>query len=84
MDPSKISAVAPTQTYVQDLTSKMRESLVEEVEAKVNQRVQSEMDAHVTKKFKENLTYVLKKFSESNPNVKIDLGELCTTISSDQ
>lgn len=84
MEPSKIPAAAPTQTYVQDLTSKIRGSLVEEVEAKVSERVQSELDAQVNKKVQENLTYVLKKLGEANPNINIDLGELCTTVSSDQ
>ncbi|KAK1402661.1 hypothetical protein POM88_002266 [Heracleum sosnowskyi] len=44
-NPSKISATAPKGTYVQDLTSKIRESLVEEVEAKVSKKMQEEVDA---------------------------------------
>ncbi|KAK1366766.1 hypothetical protein POM88_042327 [Heracleum sosnowskyi] len=44
-NPSKISATPPKGTYVQDLTSKIRESLVEEVEAKVSKKMQEEVDA---------------------------------------
>ena len=83
-NPSKISATAPKGTYVQDLTSKIRESLVEEVEAKVSKKMQEEVDAQVNKKLQENLTQMLKKLSEANPDINVDLGELCATISTDQ
>ncbi|KAK1352533.1 hypothetical protein POM88_053230 [Heracleum sosnowskyi] len=47
VNPSKIATTnAPTETYVQDLTNKIRQS-------------------------------------EANPNITVDLGELCATISSD-
>ncbi|KAK1389672.1 hypothetical protein POM88_017850 [Heracleum sosnowskyi] len=82
-NPSKISARASKGTYVQDLTSKIRESLVEEVEAKVNKKVQKEVDAQFNKKVQENLALVLKKLSEANPDIKVDFGELCATISTD-
>ncbi|KAK1394576.1 hypothetical protein POM88_013632 [Heracleum sosnowskyi] len=82
-NPSKKFATASKGTYVQDLTSKIRERLIEEVKAKVNKKVQEEVDAQVNKKVQENFTWVLTKLGEANPNIKVDLGELCTTISSD-
>ncbi|KAK1404440.1 hypothetical protein POM88_004045 [Heracleum sosnowskyi] len=82
-NPSQISATAPKWTYVQDLTSKIRESIVEEVKAKVSKKVQEEVDAQVNKKVQENLTLLLKKLREANLDIKVDLGELCATISTD-
>lgn len=49
----------------------------------MNKKVQSEMDAQVNKKVQENLAYALKKLGEANPNIRIDLGEFCATVSSD-
>ncbi|XP_074348557.1 uncharacterized protein LOC141687246 [Apium graveolens] len=83
VNPSNIYAAGPIETYVQDRTRKIRESLVEEVEVKVNEKVQTEVDTQVNRKVQENLIYVLQKLGEADPNIKIDLGELCATISSD-
>ena len=60
-----------TSTYIQELAAKIRENIVDEVEAKVNQKV------------KENLTWVLKKLGEANPDMQIDVGDLCATVYSD-
>lgn len=82
MNPSTIPAQAPKETYVQDLTCKIRETLVEEIEAKVNKKLQAEMDAQLNKKVQENMSWVLKKLGEANPDIVVDLGELCATVSS--
>ncbi|KAL6530263.1 hypothetical protein OROHE_014616 [Orobanche hederae] len=79
----KVSGNAPTSTYVQDLTTKIRKDLADEVEEKLDTKVQDEVDAKVNKKVQENLTLVFKKLSEANPGMKIDLGDLCATISTD-
>ena len=56
---------------------------MDEVEDKVNKKVQAEVDAKVNQKVQENLTWVLKKLSEANPNMNVNLGDLCVTISTD-
>lgn len=64
-----------TNTYIQELTSQIRQNLEVEIEAKVKKDVQEEVDS--------KLAMVLKKLSEANPNLQINLGDLCATISSD-
>ncbi|KAK1364874.1 hypothetical protein POM88_040435 [Heracleum sosnowskyi] len=73
----------PTDTYVQELTTKIRKSLADEVEEKVKQ-VQTEVDVQVKKKVQQNLAVVLKKLAEANPNITVDIEDLCEmTVSSD-
>lgn len=77
------SSNAPTDTYVQELTTKIRQSLADEVEEKVKQ-VQAEVDVQVKKKVQQNLAVVLKKLAEANPNITVDIEDLCEmTVSSD-
>ncbi|KAL1818471.1 hypothetical protein ACET3Z_013340 [Daucus carota] len=61
--------------YRLELTSQIRQNLEVEIEAKVKKDVQEEVDS--------KLAVVLKKLSEANPNLQINLGDLCATISSD-
>ncbi|KAL6530168.1 hypothetical protein OROHE_014521 [Orobanche hederae] len=62
----------PIDQFVTELTTKIRNDLEIELEAKVNIKVQ------------ENMTSLLKKLGEVNPNLNLDIGEFCATISSDQ
>ncbi|KAL6548788.1 hypothetical protein OROGR_008554 [Orobanche gracilis] len=57
--------------YVDELTTKIKLGLEIELEAKVNKKVQ------------ENLTWVLKKLGDANPDLKLDIGEFCATVSSE-
>ncbi|KAK1375345.1 hypothetical protein POM88_031538 [Heracleum sosnowskyi] len=69
---STSTPVAHTEQYVHELTAKIRHDLEGELEAKVNRKVQ------------ENMTQMLKKLGEANPSLKLDFGEFCATVSSDQ
>lgn len=81
---AEVSKYAPTtSTYIQELAAKIRENIADEVEAKVNKKVQNEFDAKVNQKVRENLTWVLKKLGEANPDMQIDVGDLCATVCSD-
>ncbi|KAL6551373.1 hypothetical protein OROMI_021861 [Orobanche minor] len=62
---------ASSSHYVDELTTKIKLDLETELEAKVNKKVQ------------ENLTWVLKKLSDANPDLKLDIGEFCVTVSSE-
>ncbi|KAK1357103.1 hypothetical protein POM88_050359 [Heracleum sosnowskyi] len=50
------SAPAPTDSYVQELTKKIRQEVAVEVEAKVNQKVCAEVDGKINRKVQDNLT----------------------------
>ncbi|KAL8155395.1 hypothetical protein AgCh_000687 [Apium graveolens] len=81
--PSQItSSTAPKDTYVQELTTKIRQSLTDEVQEKVRQ-VQAEVDDQVNKKVQQNMALVLKKLAEANPNITVDIEDLCSPFSSD-
>ena len=82
---AEVSKDAPTtSTYIQELAAKIKENIVEEVEAKVNKRVKDEFDATVNRKVQENLSWVLKKLGEANPDMQIDVAGLCATVCSDE
>ncbi|KAK1374253.1 hypothetical protein POM88_030446 [Heracleum sosnowskyi] len=81
--PDKRSTSGPTDSQITDLTTKIRQEVVNEMEEKLKQKVQEEVDEKVNKKVRENLTWVLMKLGEANPSININLGELCATISSD-
>ena len=66
------AATTTTDNYVQELTAKIKCDLEIELEAKVNRKVQ------------ENMTWVLKKLGDANPDLKLDIGDFCATVSSDQ
>ncbi|KAL6551956.1 hypothetical protein OROGR_008110 [Orobanche gracilis] len=76
-------APAPTDSYVQELTKKIRQEVVLEVEAKLNQKVYAEVDGKINQKVQDNLTLVLKKLVEANPILNVDIGEICAAISND-
>ncbi|KAK1373571.1 hypothetical protein POM88_029764 [Heracleum sosnowskyi] len=78
-----IAPPAPTDSYIQELTKKLRWEVVEEVEEKLNQKVSEEVDAKVNQKVQDNLTLVLKKLVDANPSLNINIGEIYATISSD-
>ncbi|WOG87627.1 hypothetical protein DCAR_0206857 [Daucus carota subsp. sativus] len=80
---------APTETYVKDLTTKIKEGFAAELEEKVK-KVESEfqdkvkqVEAGVDQKVQQNLAFVFKKLAQANPDIKIDIQELCTTVGSD-
>lgn len=66
------SAPAPTNNSVEELTTKIRQDIEAELEAKVNRKVQ------------ENMSWLLKKLGEANPDLKLDIPDFCATASSDQ
>lgn len=70
-----VSTPAPTNTYIQELTTQIKRNLEVEFEAKVKKDVQEEVDS--------KLAWILKKLSEANPSLQINVGDLCATISSD-
>ncbi|KAK1401069.1 hypothetical protein POM88_000674 [Heracleum sosnowskyi] len=71
--PSKVSSSnAPRDTYVNKLTTKIKQGVVAEVEEKVKQ-IQEEVDEQVNTKVQKNLASVIKKIREANPNIKIDI-----------
>lgn len=63
---------APTNNYVKELASKIR------------QKIESEFDAKMNKKVQENNAWIFKKLLDSNPELKIDIRDFCVTMSSDQ
>nr|XP_017228755.1 PREDICTED: uncharacterized protein LOC108192725 [Daucus carota subsp. sativus] len=80
---------APTETYVKDLTTKIKEGFAAELEEKVK-KVESEfqdkvkqVEAGVDQKVQQNLAFVFKKLAQANPDIKIDIQEVCTTVGSD-
>ncbi|KAL6554597.1 hypothetical protein OROHE_007620 [Orobanche hederae] len=80
---TQASTPAPIDSYVQELTKKIRQEVSVEVEAKLNQKVCAEVDGKINQKVQDNLTLVLKKLVEANPILNVDIGEICATISSD-
>lgn len=58
--------------YVEDITAKIRQNIEKELEAKVNKKVQ------------ENMAMMLKKLGEANPGMKLDIGNFCATVSSEE
>ncbi|KAL6543390.1 hypothetical protein OROHE_010012 [Orobanche hederae] len=77
--PSKVSSFnAPIDTYVKEkeLPTKIRQGLAAEVQEKVKQ-IQAEADEQVNRKVQQNLALVLKILGEANPNITIDIEDLC-------
>ncbi|KAL6570382.1 hypothetical protein OROMI_014896 [Orobanche minor] len=77
---TQASAPSPTNSYVQELTKKIRQEVIDEVEAKLNHKVYDEVDSKVNQKVQDNLTLVLV---EANPTLNVNIREICATISSD-
>lgn len=69
---AKNSTPAPVDASVQELTTRIRQELEVDLEAKVNTKV------------KENMSWLLKRLAEANPDLKIDITDFCATASSDQ
>ncbi|XP_074377422.1 uncharacterized protein LOC141718948 [Apium graveolens] len=66
------STLAGKDNYVQEMTLKIRQELEADLEAKVNLKV------------KENMSWLMQKLGEANPGLKLDVGDFCATLSSDQ
>ena len=49
----------------------------------MNKKVQNEFDAKVNQKVRENLRWVLKKLGKANPDMQINVGDLCATVCGD-
>ena len=62
---------APADTYLEDLTAKIRGELEAELEEKVSKKVQ------------DNLSVILKKIVAANPGLNLDIGEVDANISSE-
>lgn len=62
---------APADTYLDDLTTKIRGELEAELEEKVSKKVQ------------DNLSMILKKIAEANPGLNMDIGGVGATIASE-
>ncbi|XP_063947022.1 uncharacterized protein LOC135151762 [Daucus carota subsp. sativus] len=60
------------------------EPYVDELTAKITQNLENEMEAKVNRKVQENMAWLLKKLGEANPSMKFDIGDFCATFSSDQ
>lgn len=52
---------APTDSYVQELTAKIRQEL------------EADLDARVNRKVKESVSWLLKKLVEANPDLNLDV-----------
>ena len=61
-----------SDSYVQELTKKIRKELEADLEEKVNRKV------------KKNVSWVLKKLGEANPDLNLDVGDFCVTTTSDE
>ncbi|KAL6582053.1 hypothetical protein OROMI_006067 [Orobanche minor] len=48
---TKVSGNAPTSTYIEELTTRIRQDLVDVVEANVSRKVQDEVDTKVNQNF---------------------------------
>lgn len=62
----------------------MWHDLADEVELKLNRKVKAELESRVNQKVYDNLTRILKKLGEANPDLKIDTNEFCATILSER
>uniref|UniRef100_A0A164X872 Uncharacterized protein n=1 Tax=Daucus carota subsp. sativus TaxID=79200 RepID=A0A164X872_DAUCS len=62
---------APSDRFVQELATKIKLDLEQELESKVNKKVQ------------ENMAWVLKKLGDANPGLKLDIGDYCPASSSE-
>ncbi|KAL6582838.1 hypothetical protein OROMI_004916 [Orobanche minor] len=65
-------------------TPAIPQSSTDELTAKITRDLESQMEAKVNRKVKENMTWFLKKLGEANPTLKFDIGDFCATFSSDQ
>lgn len=59
------------------------DTYVEELTVKITQNLENEMDAKVNRKVQENMVWFVKKLGEANPEMKLDLTDFCATLSSD-
>ena len=51
---------------------------VEDITAKIRQNLEKELEAL------ENMAMMLKKLGEANPGMKLDIGNFCATVSSEE
>ena len=78
-----LTSNAPTDTYVKELTMKIKEGLAAELEEKVKkvesdfQEKMKKVEAGVDQKVQHNLAFALKKLGEANPDINIDIPDLC-------
>ncbi|KAL6542621.1 hypothetical protein OROMI_024223 [Orobanche minor] len=72
----KINEKPNTYVKEKELATKIRQGLAADVQEKVKQ-IQAEGDEQVNRKVQQNLALVLKKLGEANPNITIDIEELC-------
>ncbi|KAL8149344.1 hypothetical protein AgCh_006382 [Apium graveolens] len=77
------STAGSTNTYVQELAGKIKQTLVSEVEASMIKKVQEEVDMQVNKKVQENMAWLLKKIADANPGITINHQDFSTTSDND-
>uniref|UniRef100_A0A166G3W6 Uncharacterized protein n=1 Tax=Daucus carota subsp. sativus TaxID=79200 RepID=A0A166G3W6_DAUCS len=44
------------------------------------QIITKQLEAKFNRKLQDNIAWMLKKLGEANPNMKIDIGDLCATV----
>lgn len=83
------SSNPPTDTYVKELTTRIKESLASELEEKMK-KAESEFQSRVKsvesefeQKMQRNLAFALKKLGEANPDITVDVEKLCAIATSD-
>lgn len=47
-------------------------------------QITQQLEAKFNRKLQDNMAWMLKKLGEANPDLKIDIGDFCATVSSDQ
>ncbi|KAK1382641.1 hypothetical protein POM88_020376 [Heracleum sosnowskyi] len=76
----------PTDTYVKELTTRIKESLASELEEKMKKaesEFQSRVESEFEQKMQRNLAFALKKLGEANPGITVDVEKLCAIATSD-
>ena len=43
-------------------------------------QITKQLEAKFNRKLQDNIAWMLKKLGEANPNMKIDIGDLCATV----
>ncbi|KAK1358062.1 hypothetical protein POM88_051318 [Heracleum sosnowskyi] len=80
------SSNPPTDTYVKELTTRIKESLASELEEKMKKaesEFQSRVESEFEQKMQRNLAFALKKLGEANPGITVDVEKLCAIATSD-
>ncbi|KAL8098025.1 hypothetical protein AgCh_030961 [Apium graveolens] len=75
-------------TYIKELTAKIKEGLASELEDKVKkvefefQEKEKKVEEGVELKVRQNMEVVLKRLAKANPDIRIDIQDLCVIAAS--